>query len=249
MDSDDKPHRLPHPASDELTPADYYHPDPDTNRDRLIDTHRDPFTDPDALTHTHDHWHTFPHPYGGTAAEHAHAHTHPSFQPDPQPKPDPGLFAVASAIASLNVASIHFDAIDRFPGDGYECRIKDADSRVIATFNGKLDLDTKDVSAFDYTVTAVRRGHELLPVRAQPQPKSHAHPFSFPHPQPDPPDPDNPSQSFVHTHRHHHRANPNTGEYLAGSGFVIYSYSHDHSHAHDPGRIPDDRSYHTDHAH
>ena len=28
MDADEKPHRLPHPVSDELTPAAYYHPEP-----------------------------------------------------------------------------------------------------------------------------------------------------------------------------------------------------------------------------
>ena len=68
------------------------------------------------------------------------------------PVADPALQGV---VFSRRIAVIKFDALTRFPGDGYECRLYDAEHRLLATLYGALDLDTKNVSAFDFTVTRV----------------------------------------------------------------------------------------------
>ena len=52
--------------------------------------------------------------------------------------------------------------------------------------------------------------------------------------------------AFVHTHRHAHRARH--GDCLSSNGLLVDSYTHTHRHAH-PGDVPDDRTYHADHAH
>ena len=52
--------------------------------------------------------------------------------------------------------------------------------------------------------------------------------------------------ALVHRHRHAHHARP--GDRLAVSSLAIQRYDHAHAHAH-PGAVPDDRTYHDDHAH
>ena len=89
----------------------------------------------------------------------------------------------------------------------------------------------------------------MLSVHPQPQPYPHPdtdlQPDSYPipaRPGLDTTDPD----ALIHTHRHAHRTRD--ADWLASNGLLILSYTHAHRHAH-PGAVPDDRTYHRDHAH
>ena len=149
---------------------------------------------------------------------------------DAHQPPDPAFAAVAHAIAYLK-----FDAVSRFPGDGYACRVLDPLGRVVAVLHGDLDLDTKDVSAFDFAVRHARTGGgELLPVRPEPEPQPPADPVDQSDNEPLPltishstPDGVHYTTTVSHYHGHRH------GAVLRVPGEPpAWGHAHAHVHAH-----------------